>query len=118
MADNYLARQDGEWLVVSILPDVCKTPVGSSTPPVPYPVIAKLDNAIKVVPSVKANGKPVVVFSQSLIPETIGDQAGVAKGIKSGTVGGKCYPKEHSKSFFVQGLPVLRHGDEFWMNGK
>lgn len=33
MADNYLARQDGEWLVVSILPDVCKTPIGSSTPP-------------------------------------------------------------------------------------
>ncbi|MEX6324917.1 DUF4150 domain-containing protein [Providencia hangzhouensis] len=118
MADNYLARQDGEWLVVSILPDVCKTPIGSSTPPVPYPVIAKLDDAVKVVPSVRANGKPVVVFSQSFIPETIGDQAGQAKGIKSGTVGGKCHPKQHSKSFFVQGKPVLRHDDEFWMNGK
>ncbi|HGY1115966.1 TPA: DUF4150 domain-containing protein [Providencia rettgeri] len=118
MADNYLARQDGEWLVVSILPDVCKTPIGSSTPPVPYPVIAKLDDAVKVVPSVRANGKPVVVFSQSLVPETIGDQAGQAKGIKSGTVGGKCHPKQHSKSFFVQGKPVLRHDDEFWMNGK
>lgn len=118
MADNYLARQDGEWLVVSILPDVCKTPIGSSTPPVPYPVIAKLDDAVKVVPSVRANGKPVVVFSQSFIPGTIGDQAGQAKGIKSGTVGGKCHPKQHSKSFFVQGKPVLRHDDEFWMNGK
>ncbi|MEX9871594.1 DUF4150 domain-containing protein [Providencia huaxiensis] len=118
MADNYLARQDGEWLVVSILPDVCKTPIGSSTPPVPYPVIAKLDDAVKVVPSVRANGKPVVVFSQSFVPETIGDQAGQAKGIKSGTVGGKCHPKQHSKSFFVQGKPVLRHDDEFWMNGK
>lgn len=81
-------------------------------------MIAKLDDAVKVVPSVRANGKPVVVFSQSFIPETIGDQAGQAKGIKSGTVGGKCHPKQHSKSFFVQRKPVLRHDDEFWMNGK
>lgn len=24
MADNYLARQQGEWLVISLTPDVCK----------------------------------------------------------------------------------------------
>lgn len=118
MADNYLARQQGEWLVISILPDVCKTPMGSSTPPIPYPVIAKLESSAAVVPNVRANGHPVVVHNQSFIPTTLGDEAGAAKGVKSGTVGGKCYPKEHSKSVRVGKKPILRHGDKFWMNGK
>lgn len=117
MADNYVARKNSAWLVVSILPDVCKTPIGPSTPPVPYPVIAKLGDAVQVVPSVRANGDPMVVWDQSLVPSTQGDEAGVAKGVKSGTVGGKCYPDQHSKSFRVGGKPVLRHDDEFWMNG-
>ncbi|MEQ4692485.1 DUF4150 domain-containing protein [Providencia manganoxydans] len=118
MADNYLARQQGEWLVISLTPDVCKTPMGSSTPPIPYPVIAKLETAAAVVPSVKANGHPIVVFDQSYIPTTLGDEPGVANGVKSGTVGGKCYPLEHSKSVRIGKKPILRHDDKFWMNGK
>lgn len=118
MADNYLARKDGEWIVVGILPDVCQTPVGPILLPIPYPVIAKLDDAVKVVSSVRANGKPLVVLSQSLLPMTLGDQAGVANGIKSGTVGGCCYPKQHSQSVYAGKKYVLRHNDEFWMNGK
>ncbi|CBJ79456.1 hypothetical protein XBJ1_0305 [Xenorhabdus bovienii SS-2004] len=42
MADNYIVRTAGEWLIVGLLPDVCKTPMGASTPPIPYPVVAKL----------------------------------------------------------------------------
>ncbi|QBH98635.1 DUF4150 domain-containing protein [Limnobaculum zhutongyuii] len=118
MADNYMARKDGVWKVVSILPDVCKTPMGSATPPVPYPVIAELNAAAQVVPSVKVNGKPLVVLNQSYIPTTIGDQAGVANGLDSGTVGGKCHPKKHSDTVKAGKRHILRHGDEFWMNGK
>ncbi|WP_114192130.1 DUF4150 domain-containing protein [Edaphovirga cremea] len=117
MADNVVARKDGEWLVISMLPDVCKTPCGSSTPPIPYPVVAYLGNAVQVVPSVKANGNPLVVFNQSSIPTTVGDEPGVAKGIQSGTVGGKCYPKTHSSTVRAGKKPILRHDDEFWMNG-
>ncbi|WP_127960405.1 DUF4150 domain-containing protein [Serratia microhaemolytica] len=117
MADNYIARKAGEWLVVSILPDVCKTPMGNSTPPIPYPVTAQLSSAAEPVPSVRANGQPVVVFGQSYLPTTEGDQAGSAKGVKSGTVGGKCYPKAHSNSVRAGKRFVLRHDDEFWMNG-
>ncbi|WP_423732085.1 DUF4150 domain-containing protein [Hafnia paralvei] len=118
MADNYVARQSPEWLVISILPDVCKTPKGPSTPPVPYPVIANLGEAVCVVPSVRANGMPLVVWSQSFVPTTKGDEAGKAKGVSSATVGGKCYPDEHSKTVRAGGKPILRHGDKFWMNGK
>jgi len=117
MADNYMARKDGQWKVVSIVPDVCKTPIGPSTPPVPYPVIAELSEAVKVVPSVRVNGMPLVVLDQSFVPTTKGDMAGVANGIKSGTVGGKCCPKEHSKTVRAGKRQILRHGDKFWMNG-
>ncbi|WP_072428712.1 DUF4150 domain-containing protein [Chitinimonas taiwanensis] len=117
MADQVIARKDKQWLVVSLAPDVCKTPMGNSTPPIPYPVIAKLNDAVAVVPNVRANGEPLVVFDQSKVPSTIGDAAGAAKGIKSGTVGGTCYPKAHSGTVRVNGKPILRHDDEFWMNG-
>jgi len=30
MADNVMARQQTKWTVISIAPDVCKTPMGSS----------------------------------------------------------------------------------------
>ena len=90
MADNVIARKQGKWKVVSIVPDVCKTPMGSAIPPVPYPVTAELKTATGVAKSVRANGNPVVVFDKSLVPTTKGDGAGAAKGIKSNTVVGKC----------------------------
>ncbi|VVN92567.1 DUF4150 domain-containing protein [Pseudomonas fluorescens] len=117
MADNVIARQQGQWKVVSLVPDVCKTPMGAPIPPVPYPVTAELKSATGVAKSVRANGKPVVVYDMSLVPKTLGDQAGVAKGIKSNTVGGKCYPKDKSSSVRAEGKLIVRHGDMFWMNG-
>lgn len=117
MADNVLARQDGNWTVVSTLPDVCKTPMGSSTPPVPYPVVSNLGSSLDNSSNVRANGNPVVRFDSSYTPTTMGDQAGVATGVKSGTVGGQCWPREKSSTVFVNGKPVIRHDDRFWMNG-
>ncbi|MBI6549574.1 DUF4150 domain-containing protein [Xenorhabdus lircayensis] len=117
MADNYIARTAGEWLIIGILPDVCKTPMGPSTPPIPYPVIAKLADSSAPEKTVRANGKPVVVFARSFVPTTIGDQPGVANGVKSGTVSGKCHPQEHTKTVRAGNKLVLRHGDKFWMNG-
>lgn len=117
MAENYVARQETGWIVVSSSPDVCKTPMGSSTPPVPYPVIAKLETSAGIAASVKANGYPMVVFDMSQTPNTLGDTAGSAAGVKSGTVGGKCYPKSHSSTVRAEGKLLIRHDDEFWMNG-
>lgn len=112
------ARKQSGWIVIGDYPDVCKTPMGSSTPPVPYPVTAKLTDAIMEVPHVKANGHPLVVFDQSKLTTTLGDQAGIAKGVKSGTVGAQCWPLEYSKTVNAGGHPVVRHGDTFAMNGQ
>lgn len=117
MADNYVARQQGCWKVISLTPDVCKTPMGSSTPPVPYPVTAELMISLGVAMSVRANGYPMVVYDKSLVPLTMGDAPGVALGSDSGTVAGKCYPIEHSHSVRAEGKFIVRHDDKFWMNG-
>lgn len=117
MADNVMARQDGEWIVISLMPDVCRTPMGSSTPPVPYPVTTTLDGCLMTSSDVRANGDPVVRYNSSFIPTTKGDEAGTATGVVSGTVGGKCRPKGKSTSVRVNGEFVVRHDDEFWMNG-
>lgn len=118
MADNVAARQDADWIVVCTTPDVCKTPMGPSTPPVPYRVTAQLADAVQVVPTVKANGRPLVVLTQSFIPKTVGDEPGVAKGVQSGTVADICEPLEHSSSVKAGGYCTLRHDDQFYMNNK
>lgn len=117
MADNIMVRKNQKWLVVYKQPDVCKTPMGGACPPVPYPVIAKLEESVEVVKSVRAGGDPLVVWNKSYVPRTIGDSPGTAKGVKSGTVEGKCRPDEHSKSVRAGKHEIIRHGDEFWMNG-
>lgn len=117
MGREVIARKQTGWLIICDLPDVCKTPIGSSMIPVPYPVIAKLTNSAKVAKNVKANGHPVIVYDKSHTIKTLGDQAGIGKGFKSSTVGGKCYPKTHSKSVKATGKYVVRHNDKFWMNG-
>lgn len=117
MASNLTARKQDGWKIFSVPPDVCKTPMGSSMVPVPYPVYSELKDAIVVVESVRLNGCPAVVFDRSKTPKTVGDKAGTAKGIKSGTVEGECIPKDKSSSVRFEGKWIVRHGDMFWMNG-
>ncbi|MBE0441134.1 MULTISPECIES: DUF4150 domain-containing protein [unclassified Psychrobacter] len=117
MPNNTIAKKQSGWTVVSTLPDVCKTPMGSSMVPVPYPVTAKLINSSNVSPNVRSNDHPVFLFDASTVVKTIGDEAGVGKGVKSGTVSGKCYPIEHSSTVRANGKYVVRHRDKFGMNG-
>jgi hypothetical protein len=116
MAENVVARKQSGWKVIGSLPDVCKTPMGSSTPPVPYSVYAELDTANEVAQSVRSNGYPVVIYSSSWTPQTIGDAPGAAKGISSGTVQGKCYPDQRSTTVKAEKHLLVRHDDDFEMN--
>lgn len=113
-----IAREEEQWIVISDFPDVCKTPIGSSLIPIPYPVTAKLIDSIDTIKQVKINGNPVVVFDESYIKQTLGDEAGIGKGVKSQTVGGKCYPKTHSSTIRAKGKYIVRHNDKFYMNGR
>lgn len=116
MAEQLAARQNQQWTVVSTVPDVCRTPVGNTIVPVPYPVISFLDNSIDGAASVRVNGEHLILFDQSVVLSTVGADAGSHKGCKSGTVGGRCYPKTRSQSVRSQSRCAVRNDDEFWMN--
>lgn len=111
------ARQNGIIKAVSTAPSINKTPVGSSTPPLPYPVTHDLGNSKAIVPSVHFNSDPVYVLNQSKQPQCKGDAPGSCHGIKSGTTSGEVKPTEGAKRFRVGGKPVVRQGDACTLNG-
>ncbi|RYE67534.1 MAG: DUF4150 domain-containing protein, partial [Oxalobacteraceae bacterium] len=82
MASNYGARKQGGWTIYSLAPNVCKTPMGSSMVPVPYPITSQLSDADRPVESVRLNGKPAVAHSSGTSTCT-GDKPGTGGGLKS-----------------------------------
>jgi Domain of unknown function (DUF4150) len=118
MADQLGARKESGWLAVCTSPDVCKTPMGKSKPPVPYSVVGKLESSTAATPTVLLNRFPAVVLSSTFIPATIGDAAGAANGVKSGTVGGKVEPTSASSTVRAEGKQVVREGDTCTLNDK
>ena len=115
MADNLAARKDGKWRIVFLAPDFCLTP-GSPTP-VPYPVTSDLGMSKNVITSVRLNKKPAFVYDASKAPRTLGDQAGINKGVVSRTVGADCWPMMHSPDTRIGQKWVVRNGEMFYMNG-
>ena len=110
-------RDSDKPIIISLTPDVCKTPIGSSTPPIPYSIYAQPSDDANFAKSVLYTGQKAMLL-RSHTTCCYGDEAGVAKGIKSGTVGDICEPLDHSSSVLVEGSPVIRDGDRFYMNSK
>jgi uncharacterized Zn-binding protein involved in type VI secretion len=117
MASQLGARKDGKFKAVSTAPSINKTPVGSSTPPLPYPVTEDLSSSVGIVPNVRFNGDPAYVLNQSTQPSCTGDAAGSCKGVKSGTVSGEVKPVSGSSTVRISGKPVIRQGDPCTLNG-
>lgn len=117
MALKLLLRKNPMWRVICTCPDVCKTPVGSVPTPVPYPVMSMLSTSKKVAKNVKANGKKVFT-TDSFTKMTLGDQAGVLKGLVSQTTGAKCVAFQKSSSLTIGRHKAIRAFDMFWMNGR
>jgi len=116
MSNPIGARKDGSFKAVSTAPSINKTPVGSSTPPLPYPTIADLSNSVGVVPNVEFNGQPVYVLGQTTQPSCTGDSAGSAGGVKSGAVNGEVKPIKGSATVYAGGKAMIRHGDPCTMH--
>lgn len=117
MANHLGARKDSAFKAVSTAPSINKTPVGSSTPPLPYPVTEDLSSSLGTVPNVRFNGDPAYVLSQSTQPSCKGDAAGSCNGVKSGTVSGEVKPVKGSSTVRIAGKPVIREGDPCTLNG-
>jgi hypothetical protein len=52
------ASQDGEAMIVSMTPDICWAPMGSTMVPVAYQIVAYLKDAAGTAPKVFLGGKP------------------------------------------------------------
>lgn len=114
MADEFAARKDGKYRVVCSTPDVCKLANGV---PVPFSIQETLDNSAQYAKKTMFNGDNAFMLRTHTTKVT-GDQPGVGKGVKSGTVGAKAEPIEHSKSVRVEGSWLVRVNDKVHMNSK
>ena len=115
---NETATKSKRFYCVSLLPDICKTPIGPSTPPIPYSIVGEFSDATNVSPNVKAHSELVILHQRSVIPTVKGDEPGKAGGIKSGTFGKKVETKTASKTYFANGTATVQEGCEVWMNNR
>lgn len=111
------SRDISDGIIVSITPDVCKTPVGSSMVPIPYSITAKQADDANTVATVRFTKKRAHNMA-SLVTKCTGDAPGTGTGIKSGTVGSVCHPKSHSNNVRIKGEWAIRHNDLWYMNNK
>lgn len=116
MADNEGARKTGKFIAVCTSPDVCKTPVGSSVVPIPYPITSDLSDSMSISSNVLFGGYPAYKHDKSIVSKVTGDEAGTAGGVKSGTNRSIVETVEGSSSFKVNKKPVVRNGDKCKMN--
>jgi hypothetical protein len=75
-------RDNGEARIVSLAPDVCKSP----TAPIPYPIVDFCGHDNNYTPSVRFTSQKAMV-RRSNTTHVHGGEPGVGKGVKSGTVG-------------------------------
>lgn len=100
-----------------VFPDVCKTPIGPSVVPIPYPNIGKSSDTSKGPKSVKTDGKMPMVKGAQYSTST-GDEPGSLKGIVSSTTKGVCEYMMYSFDVKFEGKNVCRMGDPLFHNKK
>lgn len=116
-ANKIAARKSDSFKAISTAPSFNKTPVGSSTPALPYPTTQDLSNSVATATKTNFNGDPAYMLDQSKQPAGKGDDAGTLKGVKSGTVNGEVKPTGGSTTFRVEKKWVVREGEANTMNG-
>jgi len=112
MARELSARQDSRYLVICCAPDVCRLANGV---PVPFPIVENLENSVRLAQRTCFNGQWAFTF-RSHTTRVTGDEAGVGKGVKSGTTGAKAEPIDHAGHARIEGHWIIRVGDRFHMN--
>lgn len=100
-----------------VFPDVCKTQVGPSVVPIPYPNIGASSDTDKGAKSVKVDGEMPMVKG-AIYTKSTGDEPGSLKGVVSGTTKGECEFMMYSFDVKFEGKNVCRLGDPLFHNKK
>jgi len=88
-------------------PDVCMTPAGHTSVPVPYPVVATPSMGFPTADNVLFGNAPAHNLSTK-IPVTNGSEAGVNMGAQSGTYMGPSRYMTGSSTVLADGIPAAR----------
>lgn len=114
MAQREGARKEGQFKVICILPDMCKTP--GSSQPVPYQISSDLKDSVRYSPNVNFMSHPAMTLdSRAAVVQ--GNEAGTDGGVKSEVNQGLCVPINGSPTVNVNGYPVLfQDATYMWMN--
>ena len=62
MATELGTSKDDQYVLISLCPDVCKTPSKPKGVPVPYMITHKMDQSEQVSPNVFFRGKGAILF--------------------------------------------------------
>lgn len=116
MANEAATAQDGQFVLVSLLPDVCLTPSKPVGVPVPYPITHTMDKSQQVSPNVFFQKKAAYMHNESYVDAVTGDEPGAGKGVVSGTHVKISHNILCSSTVYVNGQPIVRTGDTMWMN--
>jgi hypothetical protein len=123
------ARKSGKFVAVCAHPDYSWTPVGGQKVLVPYMIACDLVDSTEVSPNVNFTKNPVFLYRASTAPRVEGNEPGVGDGpgtsgfgdrgnggLLSKVTNGTVWVEQHSESVHVNGIQVVRDGDECWMN--
>lgn len=99
------------------IPDTCLTPAPPAPPiPIPYPNTGMPNQSKKHASKVKFHKKPVVT-KKSEISRTMGDEAGVNKGVMSGMNMGKMVYTLGTPTVKIEGQDCMRQTSMTGHNG-
>jgi hypothetical protein len=106
-----VVNKEDKALAVVTSPDVCKSP----KVPIPYMTWGMGEDDLNYSPDVRANGR-IIKLQTSKFSCCYGDEPGVGKGVKSGTVGDVVEPVTSSTIVRANGQWVQRHTDTCTLN--
>ena len=101
--------------IVTTTPDVCLTPVGNATVPVPYVNVALSADTSNGSKTVTVDGNPIMLKG-SVFSVSRGNEPGTTGGISSGVTKGQAKFVNYSFDVFVEGKPVCRRLDPMVSN--
>lgn len=116
MATERITAKDGAYVIVSMAPDVCLTPMGNSVVPIPYAISHKMDQSEQCSKNVFVNDKAVFLHGLSFVDKVKGDEAGSKGGVVSGVNGKVSHSLQKSANVYVNGHLIVRTGDTMHMN--
>ena len=117
MANEAATAKDAQFVLISLLPDVCLTPSKSGYP-VPYVITHKMDQSEQCSPNVFFRGKPAYLHNESYVDNVRGDEPGAGKGVISRTHVKISHNIDKSATVYVNGRQIVRTADMMWMNWK